>query len=167
MVAIAATSKNGQFHGRQTKTSSLRKKQRDIGRTSTESVDLKPKQGPKVSSKLAATDSRKRPLQTAKGTGLAAHQGAHFSVDSRKSLTHPGEHAVEERKNEHGRGRLRGRKEDRAQSRSHKVPSSERTETQSMKPGSSKGRKLQQEAVGRRTTLKRYNTCNTCEPSRV
>ena len=158
MVAIATTSKNRQFHRRQAITSNLRKKRRDNGRTSAESVDLIPKQGPKVSSELAATGTRKRPFQTAKGTGLAAHQGAHFSVGSRKSLTHPGEHAFEERKNEHGRGRLQGRKEDRVQGRSHKVPSSERTETQSMKPGSLKGKKLQQEAVGRRTTLKRYDS---------
>jgi len=77
---------------------------------------------------------------------------------------------TEECKEQHGRGKVRGRKEDQVQVRRHKVPPRERTEIQCTKPGNLKGKKLQQDAVGRRTTLKRFvlvTHCNTSGPSRI
>ena len=164
MVSIATTSKSRQFHRRRKKASSLKKKQ-DIRRTPVESMNLSPKGGPKVRDEVVSMNPQKRHLQTTKGTGVAVHQGAHLTVDSHDSLVEPGEDVTEECKEQHGRGKVRGRKEDQVQVRRRKVPPHERTEIQCTKPGNLKGKKLQQEAVGRRTTLKRFVLMTRCDTS--
>jgi len=166
VVSIAKTSKSRQFHRRRKKASSLKKKQ-DIRRTP---VNLSPRGGPKVRDEAVSMNPQKRYLQTTKGTGVAVHQGAHLTVDSHDSLVEPGEDVTEESKEQHGRGKVRGRKEDQVQVRRRKVPPRERTEIQCTKPGNLKGKKFQQEAVGRRTTLKRFvlmTHCNTSGASRI
>jgi len=170
VVSIAKTSKSRQFHRRRKKASSLKKKKQDIGRTPVDSMNLSPKGGPKVRDEVVSMNPQKRHLQTTKGTGVAVHQGAHLTVDSHDSLVEPGEDVTEESKEQHGRGKVRSRKEDQVQVRRHKVPPHERTEIQCTKPGNLKGKKTQQEAVGRQTTFKRFvlmTHCNASGASRV
>ena len=111
-----------------------------------ESMNLSPKGGPKLRDEVVSMNPQKRHLQTTKGTGVAVHQGVHLTVDSHDSLMEPGEDVTEEIKEQHGRGKERGRKENQVPVRIHKVPPLERTEIQCIKPGNSKGKKLQQEA---------------------
>jgi len=165
VISIATTSRSRQFHRRRKKASSLKKKQ-DIRRTP---VNLSPRGGPKVRDEAVSMNPQKKVSSNYKGyrcscaSGCSPHSGTRITCGT-------GEGVTKECKEQHGRGKVRGRKEDQVQVRRRKVPPRERTEIQCTKPGNLKGKKLQQEAVGRRTTLKRFvlmTHCNTSGASRI